>query len=77
MPHRETFIVMVFCDPQRRAELGGRLRHVATNQEVTFTNAQELIHLMDQFVTGDPGRPANDPTPSPGPAHFHTTGGTE
>ncbi len=50
MDHRETFVLTLFCDPQRSAELGGRLRHVASNREATFKSLEELTGLLRQFV---------------------------
>ena len=45
----ETFVVTLFCDPQRSAEPRGRLRHVASNQEATFKSLGELIGLLREF----------------------------
>ncbi len=50
MDHRETFVLTLFCDPQRSAELRGRLRHVASNREATFKSLEELTGLLRQFV---------------------------
>jgi len=53
MNRRETFIITLFCDPDRDIAPRGRLRHVATNRETTFKNLQELPHLLNQFVKGE------------------------
>ena len=54
METRETFVVTLFCDPQRSAEPGGRLLHVASNQKTTFKDLQELNHLLRTFAkTGE------------------------
>ena len=50
MDNRETFVLTLFYDPQRSAELRGRLRHVASNREATFKSLEELTGLLRQFV---------------------------
>lgn len=50
MDHRETFVLTLFCDPQRSADLRGRLRHVASNREATFKSLEELAHLLHRFA---------------------------
>jgi hypothetical protein len=50
MDHRETFVLTLFCDPQRSADPRGRLRHVASNREATFKSLEELTGLLRQFV---------------------------
>jgi len=47
----ETFVVTLFCDPQRSAEPRGRLRHVASNQEATFKSLEELNRLLRKFAS--------------------------
>lgn len=54
MDHQETFILTLFCDPQRSEELRGRLRHVASNRETTFTSLEELIHLLRRPPNHEP-----------------------
>ncbi len=49
MESRETFVVTLFCDPERSTEPRGRLRHVLTNQEATFRDLKELNSLLVDF----------------------------
>lgn len=53
MDHRETFVLTLFCDPQRSADPRGRLRHVASNREATFKSLEELTGLLRQFVINE------------------------
>ena len=53
MERRETFILTLFCDPQPPFGLRGRLRHVITNREQLFTNPDDLIQLLRDFVAQD------------------------
>ncbi|MEA3396339.1 MAG: hypothetical protein U9R05_02650 [Chloroflexota bacterium] len=50
MDHRETFVLTLFCDPQRSAEPRGRLRHIANNKEATFKSLEELARLLRRFA---------------------------
>ena len=50
MDHRETFVLTLFCDPQRSTEPRGRLRHIVNNKEATFKSLEELARLLRRFA---------------------------
>jgi hypothetical protein len=52
METRGTFVITLFCDPARSAELRGRVRYVVSNREATFRNLGELGELL-QMLPGD------------------------
>jgi hypothetical protein len=56
MENRETFVLTLFCDPERCSDPGGRLRHVVGAQEATFKDLEELISLLRRFVANGMGR---------------------
>nr|HID13064.1 hypothetical protein [Anaerolineae bacterium] len=64
MDYRETFVLTLFCDPQRSAEPRGRLRHVASNREATFKSLKELTDLLREFSNQE--RAWRDETPTQG-----------
>jgi hypothetical protein len=41
-----TLVITIFCDDDTPDVLRGRVRHVADNSELTFTNVAELVNVL-------------------------------
>ncbi|RMF36183.1 MAG: hypothetical protein D6759_03885 [Chloroflexi bacterium] len=50
MERRETFILILFHDPDRVTGLRGRVRHVASGTEVAFIGINELAQALGDLV---------------------------
>ncbi len=60
MENRETFILILFHDPHRNDDLRGRVRHVATGQEITFVSQDGLVKALQNTLREQEGK-TNEP----------------